>query len=331
MKITKYLLVFITLIIIFFSCNKDEPYTPFDHAGQSIKDEEKLQDFFETHYYIPPATNEQFGELKLIENGETPLTDLVTMKEVTLNDIVYKVYHLKNMPEGVNDSPIAVDSALVNYKGVLLFDNQDDKTVFDKNKNFSFWANLYGSVIPGWTFLLPNFKSGVNTSTQNGEDDISFENTGKGVIFMPSGVAYRNNPTSSIPANSPLIFHVEMAMVNHNDQDKDGIYSLYEDLDGDLNVANDDTDDDNIANFIDFDDDNDGLSTRYENADANEDGNPDDAVDTDGDNTPDYLDNDDDNDGILTKDEDADPNGDGNPNDAKDTDGDNIPDYLDGN
>jgi hypothetical protein len=51
-------------------------------------------------------------------------------------------------------------------------------------------------------------------------------------------------------------------------------------------------------------------------------------ADTDKDSIPNYLDSDDDGDGIPTIEENPDPNGDGNPNDAKDTDGNGIPDYL---
>ena len=76
---------------------------------------------------------------------------------------------------------------------------------------------------------------------------------------------------------------------------------------------------------LDPDDDNDGVLTKNENYNG---GLPTDD-DSDGDNIPDYLDADDDGDGILSKAENNDPNADGSPADAKDTDGDNIPDYLD--
>ena len=50
--------------------------------------------------------------------------------------------------------------------------------------------------------------------------------------------------------------------------------------------------------------------------------------DTDDDGIPDYLDSDDDGDGIPTRDENPDPDGNGIPADAKDSDGNGIPDYL---
>ena len=53
--------------------------------------------------------------------------------------------------------------------------------------------------------------------------------------------------------------------------------------------------------------------------------------DTDGDGLIDALDDDDDNDGILTKDESPDPNNDGRVDDALDSDNNGVPDYLDVN
>ncbi len=135
------------------------------------------------------------------------------------------------------------------------------------------------------------------------------------------------------------------------DDDLDGIPNAYEDFNGDGNLDNDDTDGDTIPNYLDDDDDGDGVLTINEAVD--DDGLP---LDTDGDLAFDYLDNDDDGDGILTQfesgdtdgdgilnyldddddgdmiltaDENPDVNGDGDPTDAVDTDGDGIPDYLD--
>ncbi len=84
-----------------------------------------------------------------------------------------------------------------------------------------------------------------------------------------------------------------------------------------------DSDLDGILDYMDMDDDGDGIPTIDENLNADSTAEDDDS---DGDGIPNYLDNDDDGDGILTIDEDT--NGDGNYlND--DFDGDGIPDYLD--
>ncbi|WP_191072944.1 tandem-95 repeat protein [Mesoflavibacter profundi] len=100
-----------------------------------------------------------------------------------------------------------------------------------------------------------------------------------------------------------------------------------------------DTDNDGIPDWLDPDDDGDGIDTVNEDygdtdisdgsVDSTGDNNPTND-DTDGDGIPDYLDTDDDNDGILTEDEypDSNGNGIGFGDDAVDSDGDGLPDYL---
>jgi hypothetical protein len=143
---------------------------------------------------------------------------------------------------------------------------------------------------------------------------------------------------------------VEIDSLSCGDDDGDGVPNVFEDFNGDGNLENDDIDSDGIPNYLDNDDDGDGVLTIDEAKDEN--GNPIDtdgdgevdyldndddgdglfsnfeSGDTDGNGVPDYLDNDDDGDGILTIDENADPNSDGNPADAFDTDGNGVPDYL---
>ena len=107
------------------------------------------------------------------------------------------------------------------------------------------------------------------------------------------------------------------------DYDLDSVETASEDLNGDTNLANDDTDADGIANFIDNDDDGDMVLTSVEyvfnrNATLV-------ILDTDNDSIPNYIDNDDDGDGVLTINEDYDNNH--NPADD-DTNANNIPDYL---
>ena len=117
---------------------------------------------------------------------------------------------------------------------------------------------------------------------------------------------------------------LELDDLDCGDDDFDGVPNIFEDFNGDGDLENDDTDSDGTPNYLDNDDDGDGISTINEAKDV--DGNP---LDTDGDGNVDYLDTDDDGDGIFTSNENADPNMDGNPADAVDTDMDGIPDYLD--
>lgn len=93
------------------------------------------------------------------------------------------------------------------------------------------------------------------------------------------------------------------------DDDQDGIPSALEDINGNGDLEDDDSDGDTIPNYKDNDDDGDNVKTILENPDPNDDGLIDDAQDSDGDTIPDYLDIDDDNDGTITRYEDENING----------------------
>lgn len=71
------------------------------------------------------------------------------------------------------------------------------------------------------------------------------------------------------------------------DTDEDGVFDTFEDVNGDNDLSNDDTDDDGIPNYQDADDDGDGINTADEDYDGDNDPTNDDS---DGDQIPDYLD-----------------------------------------
>ncbi|TRW27549.1 hypothetical protein FMM05_02605 [Flavobacterium zepuense] len=118
------------------------------------------------------------------------------------------------------------------------------------------------------------------------------------------------------------------------DSDGDKIFDLYEDINGDGNVANDDTDADGIPDYLDTDDDGDTILTSYEIAGQTVVGFTDGAQNTDGDGLKNYLDADDDGDGYPTLQESPNAYANGLPGvpvNPLDSDSDGTPDYLDPN
>jgi len=272
----KYLVPILTLLITFFSCNKDndDDTEIFDAVAQSIIDDELLVDYLQSHYYIPALDNEPFGTVDTLMNNELSLFSQVETQNITHNDISYNLYYLL-IEQGVNDSPTRYDSVFVKYRGFRL-----DSVKFDESTNFNTtrsWLDL-NSVIQGWKYGFPNFKSGNNVSEPG--EPISFEDNGKGILFIPSGLAYGNSGASSIPPNAPLLFHIELALVVTADNDNDGVLNMHEDLNGNGETADDDTDGDGFPNYVDPDDDGDGTLTKDESI----------TEDADGDGIVDYLD-----------------------------------------
>lgn len=270
---------------VIFSCSKDDNNKePFDAAKQALDDDIVLIDYLKTHYL-----KENGGGLDTITNGESSLMNDVRLgvQNVLYNDINYKLYYFVEN-EGVTVSPSSVDSIYATYTGMLL-----DSTVFDSKLNFS-WnigstpATL-DNFIPGWQYGFTNFKGG--NVVINADESFDFENYGKGILFIPSGLAY-GNPGSrdgTISKNTPLIFEISLKDVHLTDHDLDGVLSKFEDLDNDNILSNDDTDGDGISNYRDADDDGDGKLTKDEDTNGNGDWFDDDA---DGDGIPNFLDKD---------------------------------------
>ncbi|WP_347067842.1 RHS repeat-associated core domain-containing protein [Flavobacterium sp. WV_118_3] len=126
------------------------------------------------------------------------------------------------------------------------------------------------------------FGSPINTLTR--EFDFN-HNVGAGLNNPP--VSTSGNITMTVTPGTVRVLGPCLM-----DTDGDGLYDIYEDVNNDNNLANDDTDGDGVPNYLDLDDDGDGYATweAIEGADPNGDHNPSDAIDTDGDGIPDYLD-----------------------------------------
>ncbi len=92
--------------------------------------------------------------------------------------------------QGTGAQPNSSSNVTVNYKGSLR-----DGTVFDQSGAAGISIGL-NSVIEGWKEGIPLFKKG-----------------GKGVLLIPSALGYGDKATGKIPANSVLIFDIELLNV----------------------------------------------------------------------------------------------------------------------
>ncbi|MDX8554115.1 peptidylprolyl isomerase [Tenacibaculum sp. 1B UA] len=282
----KFKHLFYTAIIgtFLYACGSDSNSVVdnFDHEAQAIIDNDSLVVFLKNNYY-----NEALDSVKPITSGKTPLfdDDKLVIKEVTENDINYKLYYYVNSvgtPDVDKGFPTVMDSVYAKYRGQRIVRKDSLSPDFDNNIA---WFSL-NRVIRGWTHSFVHFKGGNNVT--NG-GPINYENGGKGILFIPSGLAYANGGTTSIAPNSILLFYIELwDLVPGTDDDQDGVASIDEDPDGDGDPRNDDTDGDSVPNYLDTDDDGDGVLSKDE--DKNGDGNPaNDFSDPNKPTIPDYL------------------------------------------
>ncbi|WMI70013.1 FKBP-type peptidyl-prolyl cis-trans isomerase [Mangrovimonas sp. YM274] len=301
MKLKNYHVILLGVILSFVSCNKDDDGTTSiperDREEQQLTDKDSLMGYFETHYYnastfatpgnfslsdliiteLPTDEDGNYLELPDPENN-TLLIDAVETHLTTYQETEYEYYILR-LNQGGGDMPHFSDSVLANYSG-----NTMDGEVFDSTVNADSDFDLL-SVIPGWREVLPQF-SAATSFVENGDGTVTYEGYGFGAMFLPSGLGYFSSAQSGIPSYSNLIFKFELYQTEVNDHDSDGVPSYLEDLDGDKDLYNDDTDGDEVPNFLDVDDDGDDVLTKHE--DLNNDGDPTNDLNSEG--VPLYLD-----------------------------------------
>ena len=188
-----------------------------------------------------------------LPTGHTMLIDAVETHNTVLLDVDYEYYILRLNQGGGEDRPNFPDNVRVNYQGTLL-----DGTLFDSSVN-SVVLDM-SQLVPGWGRVISQFNVAENY-TLNPDGTVSFSDPGFGVMFLPSGLGYYSGGAASITPYSNLLFKFEVYQTEVIDHDDDGIPSWVEDVDEDIDLSNDDTDDNGLADFIDVDDDGDGVLT----------------------------------------------------------------------
>ncbi len=300
MKIKNTIFFTFVLMLSITSCKKDDDTSTFverDRTEQQVIDKDSLLGYLETHYYNSSAfeTPSDYSiddiiitELPQDESGNylglpdpennTLLIDAVETHMSNYFDVDYEYYILR-LNQGGGESPNFTDNVLINYSGFT-----QDNNVFDSTVNPDTPFDMI-NLIRGWRDVIPQFNT-ASTFLINPDNTISYSNYGFGVMFLPSGLAYFSSPPFGINSYSNLIFKFELYQSEVNDHDNDGVPSYLEDLDNSLSVFDDDTDNDDSPNFLDIDDDGDGVLSIHEDIDG--DGDPSNDIGANG--IPRYLD-----------------------------------------
>ncbi len=296
MKMIKNVFMAVFSLLILASCSNDddsvEVTPPRDRGEVELESQANLKAYLSTHFYNYEefeAEDEGF-DYKIVfdtisgDNADkTPLLSQVIEEKFTYQETEYTLYSLIAR-QGAGIQPTFADSTYVNYQGSVVggakFDSSTTPIWFDLTQ-----------VVFGFANGLSNLKAGT-MATENADGSVTFGNDyGIGAVFIPSGLGYFNSSGSGFSSYSDLVFTFDLyRAVADTDDDNDGVPNWKEDINGNkfLNEVADDTDGDNIPDFLDTDDDGDGTLTRDEIV-INADGTVT-YTDSNNDGTPDYLD-----------------------------------------
>ncbi len=121
--------------------------------------------------------------------ANTAKTKVTNQGESTVNDL-----QITDEVVGTGDEAVAGKTISVNYLGTLTDGTKFDSS-YDRNQPFEFQLGA-GMVIQGWEQGFAGMKVG-----------------GKRKLVIPASMGYGDRSVGSIPANSTLVFEVELLAV----------------------------------------------------------------------------------------------------------------------
>jgi len=283
MRKGKIALSILCLVFGFLSCNKDDGGNNIpeivleDRTEQQAKDKDSIVNYLNEHYYNASAfVNNPDPSIKdliittitdevISSDADSLLMNAVELKKITFAEAEYEFYILNLNPSATGDAPNFSDEVLVNYEGFTLDNQVFDSAVTPVNFDLT-------SLVPGWRKAMPFFNSAeFGSFVIQGDGTVDYMNHGVGVMFLPSGLAYFNNSVTGIPSYTSIAFKFDLIQTSITDHDNDGVPSYLEDVDGDGELFNDNTDGDfnpntrsALSNYLDNDDDGDGVLTKDE-------------------------------------------------------------------
>ncbi|MFK7832584.1 MAG: FKBP-type peptidyl-prolyl cis-trans isomerase [Winogradskyella sp.] len=284
-KILKFSILLAILLAVVVSCEDDDDVTTvfveIDRTEQQLEDNEIILNYLASHYYnssffetgsnhkytdivITELAQDADGNFEEVPEGHTLLSQAVVTKNVTYEEADYE-YYILNLNQGGGEAPKFTDAIRVRYEGSSINDEVGgEEEIFDSSiipAEFNLQTDFFnvGAVIKAWQLVMPQFNASSSFEINN-DGVVDFINPGLGVMFVPSGLAYFSGIATGSSFDN-LIFKFELLQYQTVDHDNDGIPSYIEDLDEDLDVTNEDADEDGFFNFIDNDDDGDGVLT----------------------------------------------------------------------
>lgn len=271
---------FLVILVSFVSCKKDDaPDSTIvlrDRQEVYVENIAQIEDYLKENFIdvdddfkVKPITDAN-TQTSIWDDATYPLEFITVKNDVRSSnftdgastDVVdYKLYYVK-LNEGGGSFPTAVDSVFTAYKGWDL-----ENEIFDQN-NQGIWFTYPQTTqfdpisISGFRQILRKIKTQASSYVDtNGV--VVHEDFGNIIVFIPSGLGYFNSSISGKTYN-PIAFQIKLFSKKENDHDRDRVLSNNEDLNGDGDYYNDDTDGDKIPDFLDVDDDGDGVVTKSE-------------------------------------------------------------------
>ena len=180
-----------TFLVSVDSLAQGNPLPPFLKSGSFLKFDVKLVDIMTKAEYEQDMQKTQMEE---VGKQDMEIQNYAKQNNLSVQKTPSGLYYTIETP-GTGDNAKPGDNVSVHYKGYLMDGKVFDESI-SRGEPITFPLGQ-GQVIPGWDEGLQMFKKG-----------------GKGKLLIPSRLAYGPQGSGPIPANSILIFDIQLVDIN---------------------------------------------------------------------------------------------------------------------
>jgi FKBP-type peptidyl-prolyl cis-trans isomerase len=180
-----------TFLVSVDSLAQGNPLPPFLKSGSFLKFDVKLVDIMTKAEYEQDMQKTQMEE---VGKQDMEIQNYAKQNNLSVQKTPSGLYYSIETP-GTGDNAKPGDNVSVHYKGYLMDGKVFDESI-SRGEPITFPLGQ-GQVIPGWDEGLQMFKKG-----------------GKGKLLIPSRLAYGPQGSGPIPANSILIFDIQLVDIN---------------------------------------------------------------------------------------------------------------------
>lgn len=144
------------------------------------------------YFLVMLQNNDTAGQQQQLDTASTDSAEKEAVVDPTAYKVTGKVEKLEitDLKEGNGAEAKPGDTVKVHYKGTIAATGVKFESSYDYGEPVELGLS---NVIPGWSEGIPGMKEG-----------------GKRRLVIPSAMAYGDQPQASIPANSDLVFEVEL-------------------------------------------------------------------------------------------------------------------------
>lgn len=229
----KVILALFAISVLAISCKKDDNYKeepPRDRAEEAIFAQNQIEEFLSKNAYNYEEfenPSEGFDYRVVIDSivpgsGKTPLIEQVDYKmveDVYEPAVKYKLYYLK-VAQGEGPAVDSAEVAHITYESWRL-SNYDllERTSSSVPKPFVM-DNKYSNT--GLKEVLKEFNAS-DGYIENEDGTISFEGYGIGAAFVPSGLAFFNQPPLGAPIGyyNQLIYTFQVKGISEKEEEEE--------------------------------------------------------------------------------------------------------------